>query len=83
MKNKEKIEKLLSQYFVLSSRHDKSIEKQVKARLLFDKKEAELIKSIEEEFPNLGNEVLVIAGKALSIKKRWPHDPSVVIKDLI
>jgi uncharacterized protein Yka (UPF0111/DUF47 family) len=83
MKNKEKIEKTLYQYLTLSSRYDKAMDKAMNVGDLLEKKKEQLTNSIEKEFPDLGDEVLVIAGKALSIKKQWPHDPSVVIKDLI
>jgi len=83
MNKKEKIQKTLYQYLALSSRHDKAMDKTIKLGNLLDKKKEQLTNSIEKEFPDLGDEVLVIAGKALSIKREWGRDSSVVIKDLI
>lgn len=83
MKNKEKIQKTLYQYLALSSRYDKAMDKAMNVEGLLEKKKEQLTNSIEKEFPDLGDEVLVIAGKALSIKREWGRDSSVVIKDLI
>ena len=83
MNKKEKIQKTLYQYLTLSSRYDKVMDKAMKVGNLLEKKKEQLTNSIEKEFPDLGDEVLVIAGKALSIKREWGRDSSVVIKDLI
>lgn len=83
MNNKENVEKVLAQYLVLSDRFDKAYEKYHKASELLQKKKEQLTSSIEKEFPDLEGGVLIVGGKALSLKRSWGCGSEVIVNDLI
>lgn len=83
MNNKEKVEKVLAQYLVLLGRYEKAKEKYHKASDILEKKKNQLTASIEKEFPDIRDGILIAGGKALSIKRDWRWGNEVVVSDSI